>query len=318
MAGMKTLTVAGAIVCATGLAAVQVKADDTPRVQLNQQTAHVEVVVDGELFTRYHFADPHGNRFVRPFLHPVQAADGVAVTSDQMTARGDHPHHRSIWVAHDNVNGAAHWHMKGPNPPRQRHVKFARVEADTLAQELEWEGRDGEPILRERRTLRFFAEPDGTRGIDLHSVFAAMDAPVTFGVTKEAGLCSVRVARAISANPTILNSAGGRGEPQCWGKPAAWCSQGGVIEGKPYLIAVFDHPGNPRHPTTWHVRRYGLLAANPFLDKAAGPLVIEKDAPASFRYRILVHAGDETSAKLQERYKQFAAAGNGDVLPPAP
>jgi len=33
--------------------------------------------------------------------------------------------------------------------------------------------------------------------------------------------------------------------------------------GKTVGIAVFDHPSNPRHPTTWHVRDYGLFAANP-------------------------------------------------------
>jgi hypothetical protein len=43
---------------------------------------------------------------------------------------------------------------------------------------------------------------------------------------------------------------------------------------------MFDHPQNPRHPTWWHVRDYGLFAANPFgkhdfeklSDKEAGNL----------------------------------------------
>ena len=29
-------------------------------------------------------------------------------------------------------------------------------------------------------------------------------------------------------------------------------------------VAIFDHPSNPQHPTTWHARQYGLIAANPF------------------------------------------------------
>jgi hypothetical protein len=28
-------------------------------------------------------------------------------------------------------------------------------------------------------------------------------------------------------------------------------------------VAIFDHPKNHAHPTWWHVRDYGLFAANP-------------------------------------------------------
>ena len=27
---------------------------------------------------------------------------------------------------------------------------------------------------------------------------------------------------------------------------------------------MFDHPENPRHPTYWHTRDYGLFALSPF------------------------------------------------------
>ena len=37
-----------------------------------------------------------------------------------------------------------------------------------------------------------------------------------------------------------------------------------ALGGKTVGLAIFDHPSNPRHPTTWHVRDYGLFAANPF------------------------------------------------------
>ena len=49
-------------------------------------------------------------------------------------------------------------------------------------------------MMKETRTVRFFAFPDGNRGIDITSVFAPITGAVTFGETKEAGLCSVRMA----------------------------------------------------------------------------------------------------------------------------
>ena len=101
------------------------------------------------------------------------AADGVGVTSDQIDVKGgDHPHHRSLYVAHGDVNGVDHWslekQLKGGKQPQQKHLKFEKVEGDTLVEDLEWEDDDGKPMLRERRTVRFFEFPDAAhdRGID--------------------------------------------------------------------------------------------------------------------------------------------------------
>jgi hypothetical protein len=79
-------------------------------------------------------------------------------------------------------------------------------------------------------------------------------------------------------------------------------------------VAVLDHPANPRHPSTWHVRQYGLLAANIFglhdFDKknpaGAGDFKMTKDQPVTFRYRLVVHVGDAKLAGLDEKFKEFA------------
>ena len=36
------------------------------------------------------------------------------------------------------------------------------------------------------------------------------------------------------------------------------------VEGKTVGVAILNHPDSFRFPTTWHVRTYGLFAANPF------------------------------------------------------
>ena len=85
------------------------------------------------------------------------------------------------------------------------------------------------------------------------------------------------------------------------------------MEGKTVGIAIFDHPQNPRHPTWWHVRDYGLFAANPFgqhdfeslADKTAGNLTVPAGKSVTFRYRFYLHEGDEQQAKVAERYKQY-------------
>lgn len=309
-----------------GLASI-VSAADAPTVKLTQKENHVAVEVGGTLFTNYYFAAEGGRPYVRPFMYPVLAADGVEVTSDQMqVATGDHPHHRSLWVAQGKVNGADHWTL-GKKPrdpealaaqPKQRHLKFVKIEGDAIVQELAWEDAAGQPMLNETRTVRFLVLADGARGVDITSVFEPIGEPVTFGDTKEAGLCSVRVPKALS-DTSVITQGGGvvskglKTEKDVWGKKAPWCDLSGTIDGKPYGVAVLDHPTNPRHPSNWHVRHYGLLSANVFglhdFDKAnpegAGDMKLEKGKATTFRYRVIIHAGDAAAAKLDEKFKDF-------------
>ena len=77
---------------------------------------------------------------------------------------------------------------------------------------------------------------------------------------------------------------------------------------------MMDHPGNPRHPTYWHSRGYGLHSINPFgvsdflNDKTQnGSLTIEPGAHVRFRYRVIMHPG-WSPARLAELYKQYAQA----------
>jgi hypothetical protein len=291
-------------------------------VKLTEQSGSIRIDVGGKPFTVYHFQDAAPEPLVRPFFYPVLAADGTELTSDQLTAgpvngkKPDHPHHRSVYVAHGDVNGADHWSFEQKPNPRQRHVKFDKLEGDTIVEQLEWEGKGRtDPILRETRTIHVFALDDGTRGIDIVSAFTPTRGDVTFADTKEAGLASVRVATQISDKPTLTNARGGKGEKAVWGKPAEWCDLSGQINGKLYGVAILDHPKNPRHPATWHAREYGLMSSNIFglsyfdpkkYPKGSGDFTVKAGQTATFRHRILFHPGDAKAAKLDERFKEYS------------
>ena len=77
-------------------------------------------------------------------------------------------------------------------------------------------------------------------------------------------------------------------------------------------IAIFDHPSNPRHPTWWHVRDYGLFAVNPFgihdfenKPAGTGDLVIPAGQSVTFKYRFFFHKGDEKQGKVAEHYRDY-------------
>jgi hypothetical protein len=109
-------------------------------------------------------------------------------------------------------------------------------------------------------------------------------------------------------------SSSGKGDEQAWGKRAAWCDYSGPVNGKTVGIAIFDHPSNPKHPTWWHVREYGLFAANHFgvhdfekKPKGTGNITIPAGKSVTFKYRFYIHEGEETYGNVAERYKEYSA-----------
>ncbi|MFV1981078.1 MAG: DUF6807 family protein, partial [Rhodothermia bacterium] len=145
---------------------------------------------------------------------------------------------------------------------------------------------------------------------------------VTFGDTKE-GMMGIRT------NPLLrltndkkrgchtvagqcMNSEGIEGR-DIWGKRAAWVSYWAPFDGRTLGIAIFDHPSNLRHPTWWHARTYGLVAANPFgihdFEKkpaGTGDFTLEAGKSLAFRYRFLFHQGDAREADIAGEYATFA------------
>ncbi len=143
----------------------------------------------------------------------------------------------------------------------------------------------------------------------------ASDGPVTFGDTKE-GMFGVRVATSMDVKKgkpggRIVN-AKGLTDAATWGKKSPWIDYSGPVEGKTVGIAILDHPGNFGYPTPWHVREYGLFAANPFgkhefgLSPKAEPTVLEAGKSLHFRYRVILHEGDANAYPVGKAYEAFA------------
>ena len=109
----------------------------------------------------------------------------------------------------------------------------------------------------------------------------------------------------------IENSIGAVSEKETWGKRAEWCDYSGIVEGKKVGVAIFDNYDNVNFPTYWHVRDYGLMAANPFglshfIGKNKdGTYILNAKDELIFKYRLVVHDGDAFEAKLKEHYLNY-------------
>ncbi|MGC4002174.1 MAG: PmoA family protein [Pirellulales bacterium] len=178
-----------------------------------------------------------------------------------------------------------------------------------------WKVPDGKPVCDDVRTLTFGAD-ETVRWIDFDIAIKASHGPVTFGDTKE-GSFGVRVAESTKVEAKkggkIVDNEG-RVDGETWGKRAAWVDYHGPV-GKDDVrqgIAILNHPVSFRHPTYWHVRTYGLFAANPFgvhdfekkTDKV-GEYTLPAGETLRFRYRVILHAGDEKQGKIAERYAEY-------------
>ena len=149
---------------------------------------------------------------------------------------------------------------------------------------------------------------------------------VKLGDTKE-GTFAVRMAteleeqhmraRGVPRTGKIANADGAETEAKAWGKRSRWVDYSGSIGGTPMGVAIFDHPANPKHPTYWHVRGYGLFAANPFGEhdfhadpSRDGSITLAKGEILRFRYRIVIHPGRTADADLNRAFQAWAAAGS--------
>ena len=97
-----------------------------------------------------------------------------------------------------------------------------------------------------------------------------------------------------------------------WGKQAEWVDYAGQIGTEAVGVVMMDHPGNPRHPTYWHSRGYGLHSINPFglhdflNDKTRnGGMTIDAGQEVRFRYRVVIHPG-LSAAALADLYRDYA------------
>jgi hypothetical protein len=258
----------------------------------------------------------------KPYLYPLYGPNDKPITRHfpmQMVQgeRTDHPHHRSVWFTHGEVNGADFW-TEGAGRGVIVHRGLERAESGpVLARWVarnQWQLPDGKPILDETTEVICYAAPD-SRWLDYTVALTALDADVKFGDTKE-GAFGVRVASSMevtrNAGGQIVNASGQR-DREAWGKRAPWCDYTGVVEGDTVGIAIFDHPANLRHPTYWHVRDYGLFAANPFgvhdfeagKPKGTGDHTLKKGETLTFRYRLWLHTGRTEEAGVARQYEAY-------------
>ncbi|MCO8124122.1 PmoA family protein [Stieleria sp. TO1_6] len=294
-------------------------------VEITDDGNKAVVTLDGQPFTEYRYTG-----YAKPILYPVFGPGQKPMTRNYPMVKGidneatDHPHHKSIWYTHDEVGEIRFWMENGEGKTAKdvgTQVQTSiKIDGNKIVTEDDWRSADGETVCSDQRTLTFGVIGEA-RYIDYEVTWIASSGKVIIGDTKE-GTMGIRTnpALRLKADPKkgnhtavghSINSEGVK-DGQMWGKRAAWVDYWGDIDGQVTGVAIFDNPSNPRHPTWWHARDYGLVAANPFgvnhfegKPDGSGDMTLEPGKPITFRYRFLFHTGDAETADIAAAYQSY-------------
>ncbi|QDU91492.1 hypothetical protein Pla175_49210 [Pirellulimonas nuda] len=289
--------------------------DDGPRV-----------TVDGELFTQYR-TDLGSKPILWPILGPTgkEMTRGFPMRKAAPGETADHVHHKSLWFGHQLMNGVDYWlepasKQQGSDQPAVVDVGRPEIanedDGAVLRSRRRWLAPGGETVCTDETTYRFGADDD-SRWIDYQTTISPVGKPLVIGDTKE-GLFAVRVADSMRQDAglggTIVNDSGQR-DADCWGQRACWVDYSGPVDGQLAGIAIMSHPTNDRPRPRWHVRTYGLFAANPIGEKdfppiegyRQGTVTAAVGEPLTFRYRVLLHRGGAAEADLASQFEAYCA-----------
>lgn len=300
-------------------------------VELRQAGDHVDVLIGGKLFTTYFFSP----EVAKPYFQPLRSAQGTIVTRnfphvnvippEELKDPSLEPHQRPMFFGHGDIDGIDFWgeavFPKYSDDSVFGRVKFRKLDevqsgpdSGRLKAEFELTTPSGRAIADEIQSFVIGGDAN-VRWIDCEiTLVANHGSDLTLGDTKE-GSFGIRLAKELNSPPGhMVNSAGAEGEKEIWGKRADWVNYDGQIDGESLGVALFDSPRSFRHPTWWHARGYGLLAANPFAwrefyrdpDKD-GSWTVQEHKKLTFRYRVFIHHGDYKEASVADAYKEYAA-----------
>ncbi|MDT8303115.1 MAG: PmoA family protein [Sedimentisphaerales bacterium] len=272
------------------------------KVTAKLEKNHVEVIVGGKLFTRYKFDSSQKYPYFWPVCGPASNKSVTTETSEP------YPHHHSLFFGCDRVNGANFWQdvnergqiiSQGPKLIRESGNRV--VFTDTCL----WQQPGKEPVIRDMRRITISAPSKDLRIIDFKiSLKALTDIRI---LKTNHSLFSARVVPELSVRSggTIINAEGNTTEKNTFGVASPWCdywgSRGGVTEG----IAILQNPDNRWYPSEWFTRDYGFFSPTPMYWLEDDQFDLAKEHILTLRYQVVVHAGDEKTAGIQNIFDQY-------------
>jgi hypothetical protein len=318
------LTLALALTSVTALAMAQQPSASRglDRCEIVPLAEHqVSLRIDGVEKMRWHY----GNQYPRPFFFPFNGPSGASLTRMGHPGAQNHDHHQSVWFAHNKVNGLDFW-ANGKGTQIRQKMWYAYEDGTSeaiMASVSGWYDPDDKEVLEQEIVASLIPMQNNEHALEIQITLRPPQHVATVELEKtNFGFFAVRVAKTLSAHfggGTLTNSEGQVDEKNIFGKPARWMDYSGplgvgqgsarttVTEG----ITYFDHPKNPRHPTSWHVREDGWMGASFCMHEG---ITLTQEEPLTLRYLLHAHSGVYDQQKAETVQSEFAARPGFEVI----
>ncbi|MFO7922735.1 MAG: DUF6807 family protein [Bacteroidales bacterium] len=296
------------------------KTDMSQSVHAVAEDDRITVFVNGEEFTSYLFGHEHKYPFFYPVAGPLS---GRSVTTwDQEP----YPHHSSLYVSLDmvrseNVERGNYWQPRHELETGQVFSRNAVIVEDdgkkvVLSDDTEWiVPATGTRHFNETRTVTIRAPSTTVRIMDFefefdvqtdlsisptgHSFFSARMRPELAVGCMDHGPDWAHL-----GTGTIVDSEGNRDEEGTREKLTDWAAYYGNNDGVTEGLAIIQHPGNSYYPGQWVTRDYGFFSPSSFCFNEE-PVEMKAGQVLSFRYRVVVFAGDHEEAGIAGWHSDF-------------
>src|SRR6056297_2196508 len=185
-----------------------------------------EIVLGDQIIAGY-LADSNG----KPVIYPLSTPSGKKVVRDYPIKpagpleKEDHPHHRSLWLTHGEVNETDFWadpsnSKDGSIRPTSTQVTSdAKTGSATITTTNDWLDVGGGRLLSDTRNFTFDVDDMGRLILDCDFRLTATDGEVHFGDTKE-GSFGIRVAGSMKVDAGLgglITNAEGLINTDAWG-----------------------------------------------------------------------------------------------------
>lgn len=253
----------------------------------------------------------YGDVPFKPYVKRLLTPNGLNVLLD---APHDHLHHHALMFA-VGVDGVNFWE-ETPAAGRQKHVRFAELADELphvgLMERLDWVDPSGERLLAEQRAI-VVSRPVAPR-VTLLTWESSLSMPTGKGSVTLTGAhyfgLGMRFIRAMDANGQFRNADDKpgvvfRGEERLI--RSNWCAYAAHVDGDDVTVAMFGHPSNPRHPTTWFTMTEPFAYLSATLGLHEEPLKLVEGDRLDLRHAVVLWDRRARTDEIDALYRQWAS-----------
>lgn len=253
----------------------------------------------------------YGDVPFKPYVKRLFTPNGLNVLLD---APHDHLHHHALMFA-VGADGVNFWEEM-PAAGRQKHVGFAEL-AEELPhvgwmERLDWLDSSGERLLAEQRTI-VVSRPVAPR-MTMLTWESRLSVPTGKGSVTLTGAhyfgLGMRFIRAMDAEGQFRNADDNPGTVFRGAERLVrsnWCAYTAAVDGDDVTVAMFGHPSNPRHPTTWFTMTEPFAYLSATLGLHEEPLKLVEGNRLGLRYAVVLWDRRAQTDEIDETYRKWAS-----------